>query len=455
MISPQRSSLQLVDSRNAVASPPANGAQTVLCVVGVNHTTAPLDIREQLAIPLTQLPEATRTLAHQSGIHEALVLSTCNRVELLTLEDAEAASEPGPRALHFLSSYLRLRAGEIEPHLYQHREHEAIRHLFRVASSLDSMVVGEPQILGQVKHAWNVAREVGAIGSRAELRSVLDPLLQRAFSVAKRVRSETEIGSSTVSVASVAAELARKIFGSLQAKTILLVGAGKMSDLTARHLIQQGAATLLVSNRTEARAERIADLLRNPAITTGVIPFNQLYAQAHRADIVVTSTGASGSAGHIFTPEHARAMLQRRRNRPIFFIDIAVPRDVAPSVNDMEGCFVYDIDDLQEVAVENRETRSQAAKAAESIVAAETLRYTERLAQAPAIEAIRQLQQSAESLREAELARTVQRLAATPLSPAQQTAVEALTRSLTAKLLHPQLTALRQGALPADDDRET
>ena len=217
-----------------------------------------------------------------------------------------------------------------------------------------------------------------------------------------------------MSVASVAAELARKIFGSLQGKTILLVGAGKMSDLTARHLIQQGATTLLVSNRTEARAERIADTLRNPAITTGVIPFDQLHSQAHRADIIVTSTGASGSSGHIFSPEHARAMLQRRRNRPIFFIDIAVPRDVAPSVNDLEGCFVYDIDDLQEVAVENRTTRSQAAESAESIVVAEAQRYSERLAQAPAIEAIRQLQQNAESLRETELARTAQRLAATP-----------------------------------------
>ena len=416
-----------------------------LLLLGVNHTTAPLDVRERLAIPISRLADATRTLAHQPGVREALILSTCNRVELLTVQDdAVAAAVPPMGMLRFLHDYLNLPANEIEPHVYAFREREAIRHLFRVASSLDSMVVGEPQILGQVKESWTVAREVGAV------KSTLDPLLQRAFSVAKKVRTETQIGSSTVSIASVAAELARKIFGSLSGKTVLIVGAGKMSDLAARHLIQQGATTLLVSNRTEARAEKIADSLRTPAITTGVIPFDQLHEQSHRADIVITSTGA----GHVFTPAHARALLHRRRNRPIFFIDIAVPRDVAPEINNLEGCFVYDMDDLQQVAAQNQAVRSREAEAAESIVSREVERYGERLAQAPATEAIKQLLLDAETLRQQELARTAQRLSPQPLTPEQLAAIDALTKSLTAKLLHPQIAALREAANTPEPDDE-
>jgi glutamyl-tRNA reductase len=425
-----------------------NGASLLL--LGVNHTTAPIEIRERLAIPATRLADATRTLAHQPGVREALILSTCNRVELLTVQDVDAGSsntaeaEPvaGPSMLAFLQDYLNVRVDDIQPHVYQFREREAIRHLFRVASSLDSMVVGEAQILGQVKQSWAVAREVGAANS------TLDPLLQRAFFVAKRVRTETQIGSSTVSIASVAAELARKIFGSLAGKTVLLAGAGKMSDLAARHLIQQGATTLLVANRTEARAQVIADALRTPSITTGVIPLDQLHKQSHRADIVITSTGSAGERGHIFTPEDARVLLQRRRNRPVFFIDIAVPRDVAPEVNDLEGCFVYDIDDLQQVAVQNQATRGREAEAAESIVAGEVARYGERLAQAPVTDAIKQLLLDAEAVRQAELGRLTQRLAAQPLTTEQNAALDALSRSLTTKLLHPQLLALR-----SDKDR--
>ena len=422
-----------------------NRTGPALLLLGVNHTTAPIEVRERLAIPAARLADATRTLAHQPGVREALILSTCNRVELLTVQDADGGSLPasgsgtvaGPSMLAFLQDYLNVRVDDIQPHVYEFREREAVRHLFRVASSLDSMVVGEAQILGQVKQSWTVAREVGAANS------TLDPLLQRAFFVAKRVRTETQIGNSTVSIASVAAELARKIFGSLAGKTVLLVGAGKMSDLAARHLIQQGATTLLVANRTEARAQAIADALRTPAITTGVIPLDQLHLQSHRADIIITSTGSAADGGHIFTPDAARALLHRRRNRPVFFIDIAVPRDVAPGVNDIEGCFVYDIDDLQQVAVQNQASRGREAEAAESIVAGEVARYGERLAQAPVIGAIKHLLLDAEALRQAELGRLTQRLAAQPLTPEQQAALDALTRSLTAKLLHAQLAVLR------------
>jgi len=437
-----------------------------LLLLGINHTTAPIEVRERLAIPPARLADATRTLAHQPGVREALILSTCNRVELLTVTEPSLPTSESPRLLTFLHDYLRVTPHDLQPHVYEFREREAIRHLFRVASSLDSMVVGEAQILGQVKQSYSVAREVGAIGSTSDVGSTLDPLLQRAFSVAKKVRTETQIGSSSVSIASVAAELARKIFGSLAGKTVLLVGAGKMSDLAARHLIQQGCTTLLVANRTEARAQAIADSLRTPAITTGVIPFELLHSEAHRADILITSTGAaalqpvasgdasgaSAGSGHIFRPAHARALLHRRRNRPVFFIDIAVPRDVSPEVNEVEGCFVYDIDDLQQVAAQNQSARGREAEAAESIVSREVARYSDRLAftRGPA-EAIKQLLLDAEALRQAELARlTAQH--AEPLSPAQLAAVDRLTRSLTAKLLHPRLQQLRQSDPDTDAD---
>jgi glutamyl-tRNA reductase len=413
-----------------------------LLLLGINHTTAPLAVRERLAISPARLADATRTLAHQPGVREALILSTCNRVELLTVQ--ETSSDPlepaatAPTLTGFLHDYLNLAPSDIAPHVYTFREREAVRHLFRVASSLDSMVVGEAQILGQVKQSYSVGREVGAV------KSTLDPLLQRAFSVAKRVRTETQIGSSSVSIASVAAELARKIFGSLAGKTVLLVGAGKMSDLAARHLIQQGCTTLLVANRTESRAQLIADNLRTPSITTGVIPLDQLHEQSHRADIIITSTGA----GQIFSPDHARTLLHRRRNRPVFFIDIAVPRDVAPAVNDLEGCFVYDIDDLQQVAAQNQSARSREAEAAESIVSTEVARYADRLAQAPATATIKQLLAEAEATRQSELARLTSQQS---LTPAQLEAIDRLTRSLTAKLLHPQLTALRAAVQPGTD----
>lgn len=407
----------------------ANPTAPNLILLGINHNTAPIEVRERLAIASSRLADATRALAHQPGIREALILSTCNRVELLTVQDAaQASTAEKPATLRFLYEYLNIPATDLQPHIYEFREREAIRHLFRVASSLDSMVVGEPQILGQVKDAYSAAREVGAVST------TLEGLLQRAFTVAKRVRTETQIGSSSVSIASVAVDLARKIFDSLEGKTVLLVGAGKMSELAARHLIQQGAASILVANRTQSRAEQIAQ-----EFSGQVIPFDRLYEQADRADIVISSTGAPQK---IFSRSHGRQFLHRRRNRPMFFIDIAVPRDVDPSMNEVEGCFVYDIDDLQQVAQANLADRGKEAEAAEAIVTREVDKYQLRVQSRGAVPAILSLQQNAEAIREAELAKAAKRLGS--LTPDQQAAVEALTRSLTAKLLHPQLVALRR-----------
>ena len=399
-----------------------------LVLIGVNHTTAPVEVRERLAIPAGRLADAIRSLVHHPGIREGIILSTCNRVELLTVQ--ENGSTTQANLLQFLQDYFAVPPASITPHLYEYREREAVRHLFRVASSLDSMVVGEPQILGQVKESYTVAREVGAVSNS------LDPLIQRAFTVAKKIRSETQIGSSSVSIASVAVDLARKIFGSLQGKTVLLVGAGKMSELAARHLIQQGASNILVTNRTFERAERIAQQFDGQAIA-----FEALYEQAARADIVITSTGAPQK---LFHRSHGQQFLHSRRNRPMFFIDIAVPRDIDPKMNEIEGCFVYDIDDLQQVAAANLADRSREAAAAETIVTQEVEKYEQRVQSRGAVPAIVALQQNAEAIREAELARAAKRL--NGLTNEQREAVEALTRSLTAKLLHPQLTALRQAA---------
>ncbi len=434
----------VTQQRLTPAAEHVSASSGILLLVGVNHTTAPIEVRERLSLSATRLPDAVRTLTQQPGVRESMILSTCNRVEFLVWQEQDEG-RGNTNLLRFLHEYYAIPASSVEPHLYEFRDREAIRHLFRVASSLDSMVVGEPQILGQVKEAYSCAREAGAVAA------CLEPLLQRAFSVAKRVRSETQIGSSSVSIASVAVELARKIFGSLQGKTVLLVGAGKMSDLAARHLLQQGATSILVSNRTRERAALIAGQMTEqisaqivaqpnaPRCSIEVVAFEQLYEQAARADIVVTSTGAQT---HIFDRSHGLRLMERRRNRPMFFIDIAVPRDVDPGVNEIEGCFLYDIDDLQQVAAAHLADRSRESAEAEKIVTAEVEKYHQHLERREVVPAIVALQENAEAVRQLELARAAKRLGS--LTAEQQAAVEALTRSLTAKLLHPQIVDLRK-----------
>jgi glutamyl-tRNA reductase len=416
-----------------------------LVLLGINHNTAPIEVRERLAIPAGRLADATRSLIAAPGVREGLILSTCNRVELLTVQEVAGATEGAGAGdghatlLRFLDEYFAVPAATIRPHLYEFREREAVRHLFRVAASLDSMVVGEPQILGQVKESYTVAKEVGGISSS------LDKLLQSAFTAAKKVRSETQIGASTVSIASVAVDLARKIFGSLSGKQVLLVGAGKMSELALRHLIQHGTRQILIANRTRARAEQMAAQLVKTGVSCEVIAFDELYAEAHRADIVITSTGSSAQ---LFGRSHGQHFLQRRKGRPMFFIDIAVPRDVDPRMNEVEGCFVYDIDDLQQVAQANQADRNREAAAAEQIITAEVARYQQRLHALDAVPAIRAVQAYAEEMRLAELARMSAKLG--EMTPAQAAAVEALTRSLTNKFLHGPLTAIRVSAESGD-----
>ena len=407
-----------------------------LSLIGVNHKTAPIELRERIAISRDELPETTRALGEMPGVSECMIVSTCNRVEILaSLETA------GTDLIQFLHQRFGLAPAELAPHIYEHRDQEAVRHLFRMAASLDSMVVGEPQILGQVKEAFAIAKLSGTIAGQ------LEHLLQSAFAAAKKARSETGIGSNSVSIASVAVDMARKIFGSLQGRTVFLVGAGKMSELAARHLIQQGAASVLVTNRTYERARRMAEEFEG-AVTPSVVAFEDLYETASSADIVISSTGAPH---HIFRPEHGQAFLQRRRNRPMFFIDIAVPRDVDPAMNKLDGIFVYDIDDLQQVAVSHMEERSRQAIDAETLIEAEVQRFHARQRAVNVAPAIVALQRKAEEIRLAEIQRLHSRLGV--LSAEQLEAVEVLTRGLVNKFLHPPMQALKQAAREGDSAR--
>jgi glutamyl-tRNA reductase len=393
-------------------------------VIGVNHTTAPLEVREQLAIAESRLPEAMRRLADYPGVEEAMILSTCNRVELL------ANCQAGADLRGFLRDYFPVEPARYANCLYEYREREAIRHLFRVAASLDSMVVGEPQILGQVKEAYATARAVGAV------RAQLDALVARSFAVAKKVRSETEVGSSAVSVASVAVELAKKIFGSLEGRVVYLVGAGKMCELAARHLLAHGAGTIFVANRTYERAQQLAHKFAGQAML-----FEQLYETADRADIILTSTGAPFA---IFRREHAELFMARRKNRPMFFIDIAVPRDVDPEVNKVDGIFVYDLDDLQAAVSSHVADRRKEAERAEAIVEAEVERFQTRLKTLDVVPTIVSLHDHLETIRQAEIDRVRGRLG--PLSPEQELAVEALTRGIINKIMHTPISALKSAA---------
>jgi glutamyl-tRNA reductase len=403
-----------------------------LTLIGVNHKTAPIDLRERIAISRDELPETTRALATMPGVAECMILSTCNRVELLATVDGQENELPS-----FLHRHFGLEPALLAPHIYQYNDQDAVRHLFRVAASLDSMVVGEPQILGQVKEAFFIARANGTVGTQ------LEHLLQSAFAAAKRVRTETEIGSNSVSIASVAVELAGKIFGSLNGRTVFLVGAGKMSELAARHLVQQGAGAILVTNRTPERARKLAEPFQGR-----IIPYEQLYDAASEADIIISSTGAPHP---IFRREHGQTFMHRRRNRPMFFIDIAVPRDVDPAVNQLEGIFVYDIDDLQQVAAAHIAERSREANDAEELITIAVERFHRRRRAVNVAPAIVALQRQAEEFRQSELKRIQARLG--PLTPEQTAAVEALTRGLVNKFLHAPMQALKQAARDNDTTR--
>jgi glutamyl-tRNA reductase len=403
-------------------------ARMKLAIAGVSHKTAPVAVRESLAFHEENVPAALGRLTSQSGVREAMILSTCNRVEIaLTAEDS---CDPHALVDDFLAAHKGIHAATLGPQLYRHEGKAAIHHLFRVASSLDSMVVGEPQILGQLKTAYGAAKDCGAV------HGWLDSLVSRAFSVAKRVRSETGIGQMAVSISYAAVELARKIFGSLNGRTVMIVGAGKMSELAARHLRRSGSAHVFVANRTPERAIEMAKLFDGTPVE-----YSRFLSMLPEMDIVIASSGAPH---YILTREDMQRVISARRNKPIFLIDIAVPRNIDPAVNDIDNVFLYDIDDLEEVVASNLRERRKEAERAEALVAEEVERMMVRLHVAEVTPDIVEIQAQLEAIRAAEIDKVRRKYG--PFTDRQEEAIETLTRAILNKVAHGPISELRNHA---------
>jgi glutamyl-tRNA reductase len=404
-----------------------------LLLTGLSHHTAPVEVRERLAIPESVLAEALGVLLEIAGADEAMILSTCNRVEIaITVQSGDATDA----VRRFLAARNNSAPGALDAYLYELSDRDAIRHIFRVAASLDSMVVGEPQILGQMKAAYAAAHDLGT------LHGILDDVLTRAFGVAKRVRNETEIGRSAVSVSYAAVELARQIFGSLKGKTVLIAGAGKMSELAARHLHRSGCDRILVTNRTRRRAEEMAALFDGE-----VIDYDAWKPRLAEMDIVLTSSGAHD---YILLKDEVKRAVDKRRNRPMFVIDIAVPRNVEPSVNELENVFLYDIDDLGKAVEENRKTRQKEAEDAEQIINGEIDRLLSRWKVREVAPTLVKLQQQLDEMARLEMERVKGKLGV--LTPQQEEALAAYTRGLLHKVAHGPLTEIRRAAALPDGE---
>jgi glutamyl-tRNA reductase len=398
-----------------------------ISVIGLNHQTAPVAVRERLAFTEQELVMPLERF-RDAAVEETVILSTCNRVEFYIHTPAvESGVNP---CIEFLSAYHDLPISAFTPYLYQLHDADAVRHLFRVAASLDSLVLGEPQILGQVKTAYLSAHAAGRTGV------VLNQLFSRALNVAKTVRSETGIGDHAVSVSYAAVELAKKIFEHLEACTSMILGAGETSELAARHLLRQGVGSMFVVNRTQARAEKLAQTLDAKAISWDAFPEHLV-----QTDIVISST----SAPH---PVIRKAMVQdvmrARKGRPMFFIDIAVPRDIDPDVNTLDDVFLYDMDDLEHVVAANREARQLEAQAAEDLIWREVRHFQQWLISRDAVPTIVALRKRAELVRQEELEKALAKLAA--LTPRERQAIETLATGIVNKLMHAPTVNLKRAS---------
>lgn len=394
-------------------------------VVGLNHRTAPIEIRECLAFPEDRLGEALGRVLSLPSVREDIILSTCNRVEIYaaTWEIDQAIRD----LKSFLSHYHHIALNELERSLYAYSGEEAVRHIFRVTSSLDSMVVGEPQILGQVKAAYDLATQSKSSGF------ILHRLLHRAFHVAKRVRTETKIGNRAVSISSVAVDLARKIFETLEGKTVLLIGAGEMCELAAQHLVSDGVRKVLVANRTHERAVVLAEKFGGEAV-----PFEKLDQGLRKADIVLSATD---SPRYLLRPEQVAKVMRDRRQKPIFFIDIADPRNIDPKVGTIENVYLYNIDDLQKVADDNLQDREKEARKAEAIVEEEVAKFVQWYLSLEVTPTIVALREKFEEIRKKELEKM---LSLHPdLSESERRSLEALTSAIVNKILHDPLSLLK------------
>jgi glutamyl-tRNA reductase len=399
-----------------------------LFVAGLNHRTAPVALREPLAVDEDKLRELLRDVQGTGVIDELVIVSTCNRVEVYGV--AEVPGEARAVVFRQLCRHRGVDPAAVEPLLYTHLDGEAVHHAFRVSASLDSMMVGEPQILGQVKDAFALAQSCETVGP------TLHTLFTQAFSVAKRVRTETEIGRHAVSVSFAAVELARKIFAGLSGKAVLLVGAGKMGELAARHLVEQGAFPIYVANRTASRAQEMARALSGTAV-----PFDEMPTALASVDIVITSTGAHEP---LISREMVQRVLHGRRGRPLFFIDIAVPRDVEATVDTLDDVYCYDIDDLKQVVDANIRERAREAQRAEGLVEREVAKFRARLADVEVVPTIVSLRERLEGIRAGEVQKALARLPGA--TPETRAALEALSTAIVNKILHAPITKLRESS---------
>jgi glutamyl-tRNA reductase len=398
----------------------------VIVVVGLSHQTAPLAVREALAFPKDRLGEALERAREEAGLSEAMILSTCNRVEVY----GRAPEPVGRHVAEFLARFHDRRLDELGSQVYQLEGDAAVRHAFRVAASLDSMVLGETQILGQVKRAYEAAEEAGSLGS------VLNALRNRSLAAAKRARTETAIGRNAVSVSHVAVELARKIFGDLRDRSVLLVGAGKMSELAARQMVRGGARATVLGGRTLETAEQLAAALGGRAA-----PLEALRTSMAEVDVVISGTGAPGLVVRREDVEEAQAA---KRNRPLFLIDIAVPRDIEPEAARVKGVFLYDLDDLRSVAEANLRERRKEAASAEAILEEEIGAFLEWRRSLDVVPLLVELRSRADEIRRAEVDKARRRLG--PLTPEQEKALDAVTSGIVNKLLHSPTVELKRMA---------
>lgn len=402
---------------------------TKILDIGMNHLSAPIGLRECFDCDAEKTGLAFSCMRESDRIREGVFISTCNRVEAILTTDYP---EDAKRAVISIFSRLGGVSGEgFISSIYMHEDMDAVTHIFRVASSLDSMVVGEPQILGQIKEAYHRASV-----TEKTTGVILNRLMHRAFHTAKRVRSETGISESAVSVSYAAVELAKKIFSGLAGRRVLLIGAGEMAELAARHMIGQGVERLFVANRTFEKAVQMADSFHGKAIL-----FEEIGHCLIESDIVITSTG---SRECVVTHDMVKGSLRERRNRPLFFIDIAVPRDVEPSVNDLSNTYVYDIDDLMKVVEENSAQRKDEAVKAERIVQEETIRFEKWLKTLEIVPTIIALKERTEALRRAEMEKSLSNLG--QLTELQLQAIDALTISLADKIINDPIINLKARA---------
>ncbi len=396
-----------------------------ILIVGLNHNTAPVEIREKVAFDGPMLEEAMNILKESRVVKENIILSTCNRVEIYaSVSDIDAGIE---NIKDFISGFHQVNRDLLDNSLYIHKGKEAVKHMFRVASSLDSMVVGEPQILGQLKDAFDAAMKNRTTGV------YLNKLMRKSVSVAKRIRTETKISENAVSISFAAVELAKKIFDDLSTKAFMLMGAGEMGELAARHLINNGVKDVYFTNRTEARAEEFAAEFKGKAV-----PFETFVDELVHTDIVICSTGARH---YTLLKDQVRRTMKSRKQKPMFIIDIAVPRNVDPEIGKLDNVYLYTVDDLNQIVDSNKQERAKEAEKAEGIVVEEIgsfVKWTKSLSATPTIIALRN---RAEEIRKTELEKTLAKLG--PMEEKQIRSIENLTSLIVNKLIHFPTSALK------------